>query len=129
MTARIGRLAAALLALGCSLVAPGGNAAPDAKAQREIDHLLAFVAASGCTFYRGGQAYPADEAAKHLALKYDTARPMLATADQFVDRVASASSMTGQRYRVACGGAPPTPSRDWLRGELARHRASGAKPQ
>lgn len=129
MNARPGRLALAVLTLACAVAAPCVRAAPDAKAQGEIDHLLAFVAASGCTFYRGGSAYPADEAAKHLALKYDTARPMLATADQFVERVASASSMTGQPYRVACGGAPPGPSRDWLRGELKRYRADGAKAQ
>lgn len=100
-------------------------ATPGAAATREIDHLLAFVAASDCRFVRGGSEYDGKAARDHLARKLDVARSMLSTADQFVDHVATGSSMTGEAYKVRCGSRELT-SQAWLRGELARFR-SGAK--
>jgi hypothetical protein len=49
-------------------------------------------------------------------------RSRIDSADVFVERVASASSMTGEAYRVDCAGRT-RPARDWLREELARYRA------
>ena len=120
------RLAAALLAAAVSLPA---LAAPGAAAQREIDHLLAYVASSGCRFVRGGVEHDAREARDHLALKLDVARPLLDSADAFVERVASASSLTGEPYRVRCDGRE-TAAKAWLADELARYRrAGGARAQ
>jgi hypothetical protein len=123
MTRRI-LLAAAALAV---LLAAPARAAPDAHAQREIDHLLAFVASSGCRFVRGGVEHDAREARDHLARKLDVARPLIGSADAFVDRVASGSSLTGEPYRVRCGDGEST-AKAWLAGELARHRRA-AGPQ
>ena len=118
------RLPAALLAAALALPV---SATPDAAAQREIDHLLAYVASSGCRFVRGGVEHDAREARDHLALKLDVARPLLGSADAFVERVASASSLTGEPYRVRCGGQETT-ARAWLSEELARYRRA-ARPQ
>jgi len=111
-------------------VAPGlSRATPDAKAQGEIDHLLAYVASSGCRFVRGGVEHDAREARDHLALKLDVARPLLGSADALVERVASASSLTGEPYRVRCDGRE-TAAKAWLADELARYRrAGGARAQ
>jgi Family of unknown function (DUF5329) len=119
---------ASSFALSLALVAGPLQAAPDARAQREIDALLAFVASSDCTFVRGGTSYPGPEASKHLARKLGSARSMISTADAFVDHVASASSMTGEPYRVRCRGQE-RPARDWLREELARLRRGEARAQ
>lgn len=119
---------AATFALWLTLASAPLQAAPDAKAQREIDALLAFVASSDCTFVRGGTSYPGPEASKHLARKLGSARSMISTADAFVDHVASASSITGELYRVRCGGQE-RPARDWLREELARLRRGEAPVQ
>lgn len=109
-------------------LAPGlSQAAPDAKAQSEIDHLLAFVAASPCRFVRGGTEYDGREARDHLARKLDSVRPLVSTADQFVERIASTSSLTGEAYLVRCG-TRELPARAWLDDELARFR-QGAKIQ
>jgi len=116
----------AAAALAAMLAAPA-ESAPDANAQREIDHLLAFVAASECRFVRGGVEHVAREARDHLALKLDVARPLIGSADAFVDRVASGSSLTGEPYRVRCGDGEST-AKAWLAGELARHRRA-AGPQ
>ncbi len=111
-------LAAAALA---AMLAAAAESAPDANAQREIDHLLAFVAASECRFVRGGVEHDEREARDHLALKLDVARPLIGSADAFVDRVASASSLTGEPYRVRCGGRDAA-AKAWLADELARYR-------
>ena len=112
------------LVLAAALAAPSYAAAtPDAKATREIDHLLAFVAASDCRFVRSGSEYDGKAARDHLARKLDVARPMLSTADQFVDHVATGSSMTGEAYKVRCGTREIT-SQAWLRGELDAYRKS-----
>ncbi len=110
----------AAAALAAMLAAPA-ESAPDANAQREIDHLLAFVAASECRFVRGGVEHDAREARDHLALKLDVARPLIGSADAFVDRVAGASSLTGEPYRVRCGGRDAA-AKAWLADELARYR-------
>jgi Family of unknown function (DUF5329) len=112
---------ASSFALSLALVAGPLQAAPDARAQREIDALLAFVASSDCAFVRGGTSYPGPDASKHLARKLGSAGSMISTADAFVDHVASASSLTGEPYRVMCRGKERT-ARDWLREELVRMR-------
>lgn len=111
-------LAAAALAASAAVVA-----APDAKGTREIDHLLAFVAASDCRFVRGGTEYDGKAARDHLQRKLDYAKSMLSTADQFIDHVATGSSMTGEAYKVRCGARELT-SKAWLRGELDAFRKS-----
>ncbi|MFO1284556.1 MAG: DUF5329 family protein [Burkholderiales bacterium] len=103
--------------------APFAAAAPDAAAEREIAALLSFVATSPCRFVRGGIEYPGAEARDHLARKFESARALIRSADAFVDHVASASSVTGEPYRVRCD-ARESPARDWLRAELARIRRS-----
>lgn len=120
------RIVVAAVALAALLAAPA-RAAPDAHAQREIDHLLAFVASSECRFVRGGVEHDAREARDHLARKLDVARPLIGSADAFVDHVASGSSLTGEPYRVRCGDGEST-AKAWLAGELARYRRA-AGPQ
>jgi hypothetical protein len=120
---RAGRAAIARTALaGALLLCPPAGAAPDARAQAEIDQLLAAIASSGCTFVRAGRDYTGAEAREHLQRKYSQVRDRLATAEDFIVHVASASSMTGEAYRVRCAGAE-TSSGPWLRGALDRLRA------
>ena len=117
------RTTAAAVALAATTSA---YAAPDAKASREIDHLLAFVASSDCRFLRGGDEHDGKAARDHLMRKLEVARPKLSTADQFVDRVASSSSMTGEAYKVRCGSRELT-SKSWLHGELDAYRKKAGK--
>jgi len=111
-------------ALAALVVATHAAATPDAKASREIDHLLAFVAASDCRFLRSGAEYDGKAARAHLERKRAGARSMLSTADQFVDHVATGSSLSGEAYKVRCGTRELT-SRAWLRGELEAYRKTG----
>ena len=96
---------------------------PDASAQREIDHLLEFVAGSSCTFVRNGTDHPAQKASEHLAGKFRYAASRITTAEGFIRDLASRSSVSGEAYRVKCGKVD-IPAGVWLTQELQRHRES-----
>lgn len=120
-------LLSVLLVLIC---ATAGRAAPLAPAARaEIDGLLARLAASTCAFNRNGSWHTAAEAVPHLSrkLQYLEQRGLVESAEQFIDRVASASSVSGTRYLVRCGSAAPVESATWLRAELRAIRSSGRR--
>jgi hypothetical protein len=119
------RLLCLLLAWICAAT---GSAAPLAPAARaEIDGLLARLTASACAFNRNGSWHTAAEAVPHLLrkLRYLEERGMVENAEQFIDRAASASSVSGTRYLVRCGNAATVESAVWLRAELRAIRASG----
>lgn len=102
-----------------------GLARPDARADREIRHLLEFVGASGCTFIRNGDPHASKDAAEHLAMKYERAQSRLETAEQFIEKVASQSYLTGEQYRVQCPGQAEMATAEWLGAELAAERLAG----
>ena len=94
------------------------------SAQGEIDHLIDYVARSNCTFIRNGFRGDSDAAANHLRRKYRYARDRLTTAEQFIDYIASRSSITGRPYVVECPGHERQESGLWLRQELSRFRTA-----
>lgn len=100
------------------------RAEPLPAAQLEINFLLGYVEGSGCAFYRNGSAYDSKAAQAHLREKYKylVTRNQIATAEDFIEKAATASSFSGQPYGVKCTGAPSIASGLWLREELARLR-------
>jgi hypothetical protein len=116
------------LLLLASLFATGAHAAalaPAAKA--EIDGLLSRLETSGCEFSRNGSWHSAADAKSHLLrkLKYLEDKGLVQTAEQFIERGASSSSMTGEPYLVRCGNGAAVPSGTWLLGQLQAMRAAG----
>jgi hypothetical protein len=98
-------------------------AAEDQRSQAEIEHLLGFVASSGCTFHRNGADHDAADAADHLRLKYRRGGKYVNSAEQFIDRLASESSWTGKPYTVTCEGRT-RPTAEWLHQALEAYRAA-----
>lgn len=109
-----------------ALAAPFAAAAPDARADAEIRHLVDFIAASGCQFIRNGDAHESKAAAEHLLMKYGKAKSRLSTPEQFIDKVASRSYLTGNEYRVRCPGKAEIGSGRWLVTELQNWRQPAA---
>jgi hypothetical protein len=104
---------------------PLAFAEPLTTAHREIHYLLDFVEISGCEFYRNGTWYDSVRAQEHLRTKYDylAVRNRLATAEDFIEQVASGSSLSGLSYEIRCGVCTAHPTGEWLRGVLERYRA------
>ena len=92
-----------------------------ASPEGEIDHLLAFIASSPCTFIRNGAAYDGAQAAGHIKDKYDYYRDDIHSAEDFIALAASKSAMSGKPYLVECDGATE-PAADWITRELAAFR-------
>ena len=93
-------------------------------AEREILHLFDYLRTADCEFNRNGTWYGPDEAVAHLERKYRYLkdRGLIQTAEQFIERAASQSNMTGRPYRVRCGDAEPVSSNEWFGEELKRFR-------
>lgn len=114
-------------ALLLAFIATAANAAPLPPAARaEVDALLARLQSSGCEFNRNGSWYTGAEAKAHLLKKLDylEGKDMVATAEQFIDKGASTSSMSGKVYLVRCAGKAPVESAQWLKAELQQLRAA-----
>ncbi len=89
----------------------------------EVQSLLMRLESSNCRFNRNGVWYSAADARRHLERKLRSAGS-LRNAEQFVERIASKSSTTGEPYFVSCDDVPVR-SRDWLLSELKALRAEG----
>ena len=94
------------------------------NAEKEILHLFEYLKQSNCDFNRNGSWYGSNAAAKHLEKKYRYLKKkgLISTAEQFIERAASRSSMSGQSYLVRCGNSKPVTTSDWFIGELERFR-------
>ena len=89
----------ALLSIAATL-AHGGDLAPTAKA--EIDALLKRLETSACQFYRNGTWYDGSAAKDHLQTKLDylVKKGGVTTSEEFIEKVAAKSSLSGQPYKV-----------------------------
>jgi hypothetical protein len=115
------RLTFLILCLLCS----GASAdAPSAATQQEVSHLFSYLENSGCSFDRNGSWYDASKATAHLRQKYEylLKKRLIASAEDFIARAATESSMSGKPYSVRCGDTGPVPSGAWFGAELQRYR-------
>lgn len=116
-----------LVLLGWLLAAPAAWCADAPGVTAEIAYLLAAVSTSGCRFERNGLSYDASQATEHLRRKYDlmVAAGRITSAEDFIERAGSVSSVTGRPYHISCPGIESEPARSWLtRALLARRKAA-----
>jgi len=92
----------------------------------EIEYLLSYIAASDCIFIRNGTEHPPKEAREHLEMKYNHVKKRIKTADVFIDKIASKSSITRRKYQVRCKGDQFS-TEQWLEQALASYRVSAGR--
>ena len=90
----------------------------------EIEYLLLSVGDSGCEFIRNGKTHTAEDAEAHLRMKYRRGKRYAKTAELFIERLATASSLTNRPYEIACDGRIEHTA-DWLRARLDDFRENG----
>ncbi len=115
------------LFIGCALLlASGPGVARESIPPEEmarIEQLCDTVARSkGMYFVRNDKAYSPDDAAKFLREKLKAMGDEVTTAEQFIDKIATKSSMSGKPYTVRFADGREIPSAEFLRAELARQR-------
>ena len=94
--------------------------------EREIQSLFRALQQSGCEFSRNGQWYNASQATEHLQRKYSylQKKALVSTAEDFIARAASQSSVSSKSYLVRCPGQPELRSQQWFEAALAKTRAA-----
>jgi hypothetical protein len=76
------------------------SAQPEAE-QAKIDYLIACVEnLSDAKFIRNGLSYDAKTAAAHLRMKRKKAGNYVKTTNDFIEKLASKSSVTGNLYKI-----------------------------
>ena len=113
------------LTLALSILAVA-RAAPPSVAEIEINHLLGLIEQSGCEFFRNGTWYDAQRAQAHLRAKYEilAADGQIKTAEDFIEKAASNSSMSGRPYQIRCAGAAAMTTNQWFSAALTRFRGN-----
>lgn len=97
-------------------------AEPQPRLEQTVQYLLDYVSGSGLTFIRNSKEHNGPEAAEHMKNKYEHFKDKIETAEDFIDRAASKSLITGRPYRVIMENGTTVPTRDWLTGVLAEYR-------
>jgi hypothetical protein len=110
-----------------ALLLPATLLAGDTEA--EIEYLITAIGESGCTFVRNGSRHDSENAESHLRMKYRRGKRYATSAELFIDRLASKSSMSGKLYTIECPGSDAVPSGEWLTARLQEYRAQASNSQ
>lgn len=86
-----------------------------------IDALLEHVAIlTEVRFVRSGKEYDCEEAVDHLRRKLAAAGDSNLTAEEFIDRIAARSSLTGDEYRIRLPDGTTLSAAEYFHRELKR---------
>jgi hypothetical protein len=108
----------ALLALLLGVV-PVAQATPSEHEDKLITALIERVAKmTTMKFMRNGGAHSSTEAAEHMQAKYAYFKNEIVTAEDFIERCATRSELTGQPYTVKLGNDQEREANAFLQREL-----------
>lgn len=101
-------------------------AAEPPTTKTEIAHLFTTLETSNCQFNRNGSWYSAKEASGHLGTKYKYLqdKDLVPTAEKFIERAATESSLSGKAYQIKCADNVAQPSAPWFKAVLEKYRAA-----
>ncbi len=115
-----------LLALLMSLPAYAKlNAHQEARINAMLD---ALSQKEDLIFVRNGSEHNCEEAVSHLRLKLGNTRNRINTAEQFIDKVASSSSVSGKPYIVKIRGKQDENAKPYLHALIAETDKTLAQP-
>ena len=114
-------VAGSLMLLSVVLPALPALAAVPAQEQSRIERLIRYVESQkALKFVRNGTEYTAEDAGKFLRGKLEAMGGEVTTARQFIKRIASRSSMSGQPYQVRLADGQTMLAENFLEDELQR---------
>ena len=80
--------------------APAAFAMPPEQEARVVALLALLAQEKDTVFIRNGSEHSAEEAVRHLQLKFGKTKKRLSNAEQFIDKAASSSSISGKPYFI-----------------------------
>lgn len=83
--------------------------------EKKIRNLLTVLEASEVVFIRNEKEYTPAEGAAHIRAKYEHAKEEIETLEEFIDKVASHSWLSGKPYLVKLPDGTTLEAKDWLR--------------
>lgn len=90
-----------VLILSISNYAFGQTKKAKLSEQQKIEALIASIEKlDNAKFYRNGSYYDSKSAGKHLRMKLEKAGGKIKTARDFIDKIATKSSMSGEYYKI-----------------------------
>jgi hypothetical protein len=92
----------------------------------EIDYLISSVDKSGCAFIRNGKRYSGSDARAHLKSKRRANARLIDSAEDFIEKIASKSSMSGKPYLISCKGQERQTAGEWFTELLMKYRGEKA---
>ncbi len=93
------------------------NIHPDQQVKdetKEIEALLKKIETSDIIFIRNGNEHTAKEAADHLRSKWEQTNGKIKTKKDFIEQLATKSSLTGELYLVQLKDGSKIKAADWL---------------
>lgn len=113
-----------LLIGAAGVLAAIAHAAPPPHEQSRIERLIRYVEAQkDMKFVRNGSEYSCTDAGKFLRGKLEAMGAEVTTAREFIERIATKSSMSGKPYHVKFTDGRMIPAADFLGEELKRMEA------
>jgi hypothetical protein len=100
-------------------------AAPSEVAQTEIEHLFTTVQNSKAKFMRNGDEHSGKDAAGHMKKKYNHFKKEIKTAEDFIEKCAAKSELSGKAYNIKEADGTVVDSKDWFLARLADYRKQG----
>jgi len=114
-------LFAVLLLTGLAALADG-PVQPSEDSESAIHFLLKHVADSGLIFIRNSDRHDAADAAEHMNNKYEYFRDKIKTPEDFIQRCASKSLLSGKPYQVVLDNGKEVRTDEWLLRALTDYR-------
>ena len=96
------------------------QAAPLSEPQKIEALITSIDQLKGAVFIRNGSEYSGAQAAHHLRMKWDNAGSHVKTAEDFIDKCASQSSMSGKKYQIRFANGKTVDSAVYFREELRK---------
>ncbi|MBU1695000.1 MAG: DUF5329 domain-containing protein [Verrucomicrobia bacterium] len=100
-----------------------------ASPDNEISYLLNVVRTSAVTFVRNGEDHTAPEAAAHMQKKRDHFEKEIKSAEDFIDKAASRSLLSGKEYVIRFSDGSTCSCSDWLLAILKQFRGAETSGQ
>lgn len=110
-----------LLIGAAAMLATTARAAPPPHELSRIERLIRYVESQkDMKFIRNGSEYSCTDAGKFLRGKMEAMGAEVTTAREFIERIATKSSMSGKPYHVKFGDGRLMPAAEFLGAELKR---------
>jgi hypothetical protein len=93
-----------------------------ATLQKTVNHLIATVENSKCTFLRNGSDHTPKEAADHMRKKYNYFKKEIRTPADFIAKCATKSELSGKPYMVKFPDGKTQSCEEWLKQELKNYQ-------